>query len=166
MPKNKFQEVVFTVIMVLFMVYPMICYNIALNIGGMTNQVFLMAFQELVIMGPLAFVLDFFLVSKLAFFCAMRMVDFKSCHPFSRILAISVPSIAFMCPLMSLAATLLFKSAGSQIAAVWLQTTAFNFPMAFFLQLIYAGPIVRFLFRCIFCRNERSEATAAESAAA
>ena len=166
MPKNKFQEVVFTVIMVLFMVYPMICYNIALNIGGMTNQVFLMAFQELVIMGPLAFVLDFFLVSKLAFICAMRMVDFKSCHPFSRILAISVPSIAFMCPLMSLAATLLFKSAGSQIVAVWLQTTAFNFPMAFFLQLIYAGPIVRFLFRCIFCRNERSEAISAESAVA
>ena len=67
------------------------------------------------------------------------------------ILAISVASIAFMCPLMSLAATILFKNAGSsEFVAVWLQTTVFNFPMAFFLQLIYAGPVVRFIFRCIF----------------
>lgn len=153
MPKNKFQEVIFTVIMVFFMVYPMICYNIVLNTGAMRNEVFLMAFEELAVMMPLAFVLDFFIVSRLAFACAVRMVDFKTCHPFSRILAISVPSIAFMCPLMSLAATLLFKNAGSQLIAVWLQTTVTNFPMAFFLQLIYAGPAVRFIFRLLFCRK-------------
>lgn len=35
MPKNLFQEIVFTVMMVFVMVYAMICYNIALNIGGM-----------------------------------------------------------------------------------------------------------------------------------
>ena len=62
MPKNKFQEVIFTIIMVFFMVYAMICYNIALNVGGMNNQVFLNAFHELVIMGPIAFILDFFLI--------------------------------------------------------------------------------------------------------
>ena len=78
MPKNKFQEVIFTIIMVFFMVYAMICYNISLNTGSMTNHVFLDAFHELVIMGPIAFILDFFLVSKLAFGCAMRMVDFKT----------------------------------------------------------------------------------------
>ena len=111
--------------------------------------------------GQNAFILDFFLVSKLAFGCAMRMVDFKNCHPFSKILAISVPSVAFMCPLMSLAATILFKDAGNQFVAVWLQTTAFNFPMAFFWQLIYAGPIVRFIFRHIFPEKENvKEATA------
>ena len=67
MPKNKFQEVIFTIIMVFFMVYAMICYNIVLNTGAMTNSVFLSAFRELTFMGPIAFVLDFFLVSKLAF---------------------------------------------------------------------------------------------------
>ena len=114
----------------------------------MSNEVFLAAFHELVIMGPIAFILDFFIVSKLAFACANRMVDMRSCHPFSMILAISVASIAFMCPLMSL--------------AVWLQTTVFNFPMAFFLQLIYAGPVVRFIFRCIF--PEKGSANAKTSA--
>ena len=71
MPKNKFQEVIFTLIMVFFMVYAMICYNISLNTGSMTNRVFLDAFHELVIMGPIAFILDFFIVSKLAFVAFM-----------------------------------------------------------------------------------------------
>ena len=36
-----------------------------------------------------------------------------------------------------------------------------NFPMAFFWQLIYAGPIVRFIFRHIFPEKENvKEATA------
>lgn len=150
MPKNKFQEVIFTIIMVFFMVYAMICYNISLNIGGMSNEVFLSAFHELVIMGPIAFILDFFIVSKLAFMCAARMVDFRNSHPFSKILAISVASVAFMCPLMSLAATLLFKNAGSEFIAAWLQTTITNFPMALCWQLFFAGPVVRTVFSLIF----------------
>ena len=157
MPKNKFQEVIFTIIMVFFMVYAMICYNIVLNTGAMTNQVFLSAFHELTFMGPIALVLDFFIVSKLAFACANRMVDFRSCHPFSMILAISVASVAFMCPMMSFFATLFFKHAGNQFIAVWLQTTFMNFPVAFFWQLIYAGPIVRFIFRHIFPEKENAK---------
>ena len=64
MPKNKVQEVIFTVLMVFVMVYAMICYNIAVETGGMTNLVFLHAFRELLIMGPIAFLLDFFLLFK------------------------------------------------------------------------------------------------------
>ena len=69
MPKNKFQDVIFTIIMVFVMVYTMICYNIALNVGGMNNQVFLNAFHELVIMGPIAFILDFFLIGPQGTLC-------------------------------------------------------------------------------------------------
>lgn len=66
MPKTKLQELVFTILMVFVMVYAMICYNISLNIGGMSNAVFLMAFHELVIMGPAAFILDFFFYGSLS----------------------------------------------------------------------------------------------------
>lgn len=52
MPKTKFQNVIFTLMMSFLMVYAMICYNISLNIGGMSNQVFLMAFGEMKIMWP------------------------------------------------------------------------------------------------------------------
>ena len=130
MPKNKFQEVIFTILMVFVMVYAMVCYNIALNTGGMSNAVFLAAFRELPIMMPIAFILDFFLVGNLAKKAAFRMVDVKTERPFHLILAISAVPVAWMCPLMSLAATILFKHAGNQFIAVWLQTCAFNFPMA------------------------------------
>ena len=50
MPKTKFENIVFTLFMSFFMVYAMIFYNIALNMGGISNQVFLLAFHELVIM--------------------------------------------------------------------------------------------------------------------
>ena len=38
MPKTKFQNVVFTLMMSFLMVYAMICYNISMNIGGMTKS--------------------------------------------------------------------------------------------------------------------------------
>lgn len=37
MPKTKFQDFVYTIIMVICMVYTMICYNVAVNTGGLTN---------------------------------------------------------------------------------------------------------------------------------
>lgn len=77
MPKNKFQDVIFTIIMVFVMVYTMICYNIALNVGGMNNQVFLNAFHELVIMGPIAFILDFFLIGPFAKKKAFSIVNLE-----------------------------------------------------------------------------------------
>ena len=89
MPKTKFQEVVFTILMVFVMVYAMICYNISLNIRGMTNAVFLMAFHELVIMGPAAFVLDFFFFGSLSKKLAFRVVNPCQDRPIFVILAIS-----------------------------------------------------------------------------
>ena len=160
MPKTKFQEVIFTIMMVFVMVYAMICYNITLNIGGLNTSVFLSAFHEFVIMAPVAFVLDFFFVGHIAKRTAFRIVNPEKENPFHLVIAISVVSVAWMCPLMSLAATILFKDAGSQFIAVWLQTIALNFPMAFFWQMLYAGPFVRFLFRQIF--REREKAPAAE----
>ena len=162
MPKNKFQEVVFTVIMVFFMVYAMICYNISLNIGGMKNEVFLSAFHELVIMGPIAFVLDFFIVGKIAKAKAFKMVNIEKDNPFHLVLAISFVSVIFMCPLMSLAATLLFKNAGSEFIAVWLETTVKNFPMALCWQIFFAGPVVRAIFGAIFKEKKAAPVLSAE----
>ena len=80
MPKTKFQNVIFTLMMAFLMVYAMICYNISLNIGGMSNQVFLMAFGEMKIMWPVAFVLEFFIVDNLAHKLAFRKIGRASCR--------------------------------------------------------------------------------------
>lgn len=162
MPKNKFEEVIFTVIMVFFMVYAMICYNISLNIGGMKNEVFLSAFHELVIMGPIAFILDFFIVGKIAKAKGFKIVNIDKDNPFHLVLVISFVSVIFMCPLMSLAATLLFKNAGSEFIAVWLETTVKNFPMALCWQIFFAGPVVRAIFGAIFREKEASSALSEE----
>lgn len=55
MPKTFKQNLLFTAMMSFLMVYVMILFNISLNIGGMTNQVFLLAFHEMIIMWPVAF---------------------------------------------------------------------------------------------------------------
>ena len=149
MPKNKFQDVVYTIIMATIMVYGMVVYNVALNTGGVRGETFLLALHELLIMVPIAFILEFFVVDNLAHKLAFRMVTPQD-RPIVITLAISVMIICIMCPVMSLIATLLFKNAGSQFIAVWLQTTFMNFPVAFFWQLMYCGPFIRLIFRKMF----------------
>ena len=57
MPKTKLQSIIFTAIMAFVMVYAMVCYNIAIDKGGMSNEIFLIAFAEMPIMWPIAVIL-------------------------------------------------------------------------------------------------------------
>ena len=146
LPQSKLQDVFFTAFMAFVMVYAMICYNISLSVGGLQNFVFLAAFNEIIIMWPIAVVLELLFVGKLAQKLAFRFVTPGKDSMIMIILAISAMSVCLMCPLMSLAATILFKDAGSEFVAIWLQTTAFNFPMALCWQIFFAGPLVRNVF--------------------
>ena len=151
MPKNLFQEIVFTFIMVIVMVYAMICYNIALDFGVLNNTVFIAAFSELWYMGLIAFVLELFVVGPIAKKLAFRILDPRSHAPILLTLAVSAITVCFMCPIMSPAATLIIKQpSATDFFAVWIRTTAFNFPMALCWQIFYAGPLVRLIFRMIF----------------
>lgn len=155
MPKSLFQEIVFTILMVFVMVYAMICYNISLATGGMSNEVFLKAFHELLIMAPIGFVLDMLVAGPIAKKITFGLFNPKEDKPIFIVLSISICSIWFMCPLMSLAATLLFKGGFQrETVAIWLQTTAMNYPMATFWQLLFAGPIVRKVFGLVFSKKE------------
>lgn len=147
MPKTLPQRIVFTLAMAFVMVYTLVCYNIALDKGGMSNSIFLLAFHEIPIMWPAAFILEFFVVEKLSQKLAFRIVTPGVEKPIFIILAISSMIVCLMCPVMSLIATLLFKQPGSEIVAVWLQTTFMNFPVALFWQIFIAGPFVRLLYR-------------------
>ena len=154
MPKSLFQEIIFTIIMVFFMVYALICYNMTLAIGDFTNAVMLGAFRELVIMGPIAIILDMLLAGPLAKTFTFKIFNPAETRPIFIILSISIFSVIFMCPMMSLAATILFKGGllQSEVVSIWIKTTVMNFPMAFFWQLCFAGPVVRRIFTLIFGR--------------
>lgn len=154
MPKNRLQEIVFTIMMVLVMVYAMICYNIALETGGMKNFVFKAALGEFPIMIIAGFIIDTFIAGPLAKKCAFKIVTPGKDRPIAIILGISVFSIWFMCPMMSFIATILFNGGfNSQIFATFCELVVRNFPMAFFWQLFVAGPLVRFIFGKIFREN-------------
>ncbi|MCF0146830.1 MAG: DUF2798 domain-containing protein [Clostridium sp.] len=145
MPKTKLQSFIFSTMMVFIMVYAMVCYNIAIAMGGMYNEIFLIALYEMPIMWPIGVALEYLIIGKLAKKLAFNIVSVDDKKIFI-ILAISSMTVCLMCPIMSLIATILFANPGRDIIAVWLQKTVMNFPMAFFFQIFFAGPVVRRLF--------------------
>lgn len=150
MPKTKFQNIVFTIMMVFVMVYVMICYNISLDKGGMSNEIFILAFYEMIIMVPVAFILELLVVESLSKKLAFRFINPREDKPIFTLISISSMIVCLMCPLMSFIATVLFKQPGSEIVAAWLQTSFLNFPVALLWQVFFAGPFVRLIFKTIF----------------
>lgn len=69
--------------------------------------------------------------------------------PFTAVLARSAMTVCVMCPAMSLWATVIFQQPGIELVPSWLQTVVCNFPMAFFWQIFFCGPLVRRLFRLL-----------------
>lgn len=154
MPKTKFQDVIFTLMMVIVMVYAMVVYNISIDRGGLTNDIFGLALRELVIMGPIAFVLEILVAGRISQKLAFRVFKPGEDKIILVILAVSAITVCLMCPMMSFVATLLFKGGfHSQIIASWIQTSAMNFPMALCWQIFFAGPFVRLIFGKIFKGN-------------
>lgn len=157
MPKTKFQDFIFTIIMVIVMVYAMVCYNIAFD-KGVGNDIFLLALHELPIMGVIGFLLEFFAVGKLAQKITFKHFDPKSTNPFLITVMISSVTVAFMCPLMSFIASLLFSfQDAAHIIPNFCRICVRNFSMALCWQLFYAGPFVRFIFRLIFKKQLKED---------
>lgn len=147
MPKTLPEKIVFTIIMAAIMVYGMIVYNVALNTGGVTNATFAMALHEMPIMVPAAFILEFFVVEKLATRLAFRFMR-PTDRPQFITYAISLMSVCIMC----LIATVLFKEPSF---GTWVHTFGCNFPMALCWQMFYCGPLSRAIFRLLFRRGEK-----------
>ena len=148
MPKTKLQSVCFCILMVAVMVYGMVCYNIAMAQGGMANQIFLLALEELPLMGVIAFLVEFLFVEKAVQRIAFHCVNPEQVPQIVLIVLISSLTVAFMCPIMSFIASVLEDFKGwDMLISNWLQISVRNFPMALCWQLFYAGPLVRFIFR-------------------
>lgn len=144
MPKTKLQDFIFTIIMATFMVYGMIFYNITLHTQSFSGKNFLAVFHELPIMVAIAFLLEFFVVGKLARFLAFKIVTPKS-KPLAITVAVSTCICMIMCPTMSLIATVFINEDKSFIS--YINAWAFNLPVALSWQLLVCGPLVRFIFR-------------------
>lgn len=149
MPKTKFEEIIFTLIMVFPMVYIMTVYNIAIATGGLQYETFVQAILAMWPIYLIAFIAEKLIVGKLAKKLAFRIVS-PTDKPIFIILAISSFTVCIMAPLMSLAATILHNGLTIEVPILWLTALIKNFPMALFLQIFYVGPLVRLVYRTIF----------------
>ncbi len=160
MPKTKFQEFIYGVLMTFFMVIAMELYNAGVRSGTLTYSAFPSAFLEMRFMFPICFVMGFFFIDRLAPKIAFKMAVPGKDNPVLVTTVRACVTVVFMCPIMSFWATMIFKQPGINFLPIWLQTIACNFPMALCWQLFFCGPLVRFLFRHIFPSTAKAKAPA------
>lgn len=105
-----------------------------------------------------AYVLEVTVGSPASFKLASKVFDPRESHPMMFETAIISATVGIMCPAMSFIAALLYYPyyEGFHIATMlanWLKLVCFNFPFAFFTQLFFIQPLIRTVFKWIFCRN-------------
>lgn len=146
MPQSKLQNVVFSVLMAVAMVYGMELYNQVITAGSLTNELLLAPFADIIPLSVAVIVLEHFLGGPFAQHFTFRAFDATEDRPILIIVARACFTCMAMCPLMSMVATLAFKQpALSNLVVTWMQTVATNFPMALLWQVFVAGPAVRFV---------------------
>ncbi len=149
MPKTKTQELVFSILMVVVMVYFMTVYNLAV-MTGLSYSIFLQAFLGMWVEVIAAFLAQKFIAGpiskKLAFQIFKPGVD----KPVFITVAISCFTVCIMAPIMTLFVTLLHNGFVIDLPLLWLPKLIQNFLYALCIQLFYVGPLVRFIFRTIF----------------
>lgn len=166
MPKTKFQKVVFAFLSVTITVHVFVFYNLALEMGGMSNQVFVASRGVIPIEFAFAFLLQIFIAGPLSLKLAFRVVNPREDKPYVITTAIICATVGLMCPMMSFIATLLYNGITVEFFAQWMQKIVFNFPLAFFSQLFFIQPLVRFLFGTIFKKQFEKERACRELEAA
>lgn len=150
MPKNQRESLIFTVIMCAFMVFFMSVYNITLH-DGLSWSVFSKAWMGFPLAYIIALLCDWFIVARFAKKLAFSVVKPDS-KAILKITAVSVSMVCGMVVLMSMFGAI--ENAGlsspSQLLTTWLHLIPMNFVVALPLQLIVAGPTIRFTFRKAF----------------
>lgn len=150
MPKTKFQSIIFTAIMVFFMVYCMTVYTIAMKFGGLDYNVFALTIWEMWVEYVVVFLLIFFMITKLARKLAFRIITPGVDKPIFLILAIQCFTVCLIVPTITLFATFFHNGFTSAWFCQWIQLAFLCFPVALCLQVFFVGPLVRLIFRTIF----------------
>ncbi|WP_010251181.1 DUF2798 domain-containing protein [Acetivibrio cellulolyticus] len=150
MPTSKFQRVVFAFLTVTITVHLFVFYNLAISMGGMSNEVFKASRGIVGIEFVFAFLLEVFIVGSLAEKLAFKVVNPAEEKPYIITTAIICATVGLMCPMMSFIATILYNGINIEFLANWMQKIVINFPFALLSQLFFIQPFVRFLFGTIF----------------
>lgn len=108
----------------------------------------------------LAYLLENIMGMPGSFKLACKMFNPKETYPFLFETAIICATVMLMCPAMSLIAAFLYYPyyAGFNIftlIANWIKLVCFNFPFALLSQIFFIQPLVRTLFKFLFCKDSK-----------
>lgn len=179
MPKNQFQRMVFAFLTVLVTVHAYIFYSlyvvngtILMSVTGASSVIkainsqggvymfgrFLPIWAVVIVEFCLAYLLEILMGSPCSFKLAAKVFDPAQTHPVIFESAIICATVGLMCPAMSFLAAWLYYPyyLGFNIFTLfanWLKLVCFNFPFAFFTQLFFIQPLIRTVFKALFCRD-------------
>lgn len=148
MPVNKKESLIYTILMVFVMAGVMTTYNIVIH-QGLNIESLKKAWLVFPISATIAFIVEWFLVSKIAFALIGKFVKEQDPLP-KKILVSSLCFVIQMVVIMSIVGSLLFNEINENWFSELLITIARNFIMAYPLQVLVAGPLVGFVFRKLF----------------
>lgn len=149
MPKTRFQDLVFTILMVVTMVYLMTLYNTSLE-QGLTNSTFLIALKEMWAEAIAAFFAQRYFAGPIAKKLVARQFTHGKDKPIFIIVAMACFTVCIMAPTMTLFVNIYHNGLTPNILSLWLPKLVLNFPFALAIQLFLVGPFVRFSFRSLF----------------
>lgn len=179
MPNNQFQRIIFALMTVLITVHAYVFYSLyVVNgdtlmevnnansvLGAINAQGGVYIFGRMfpiwavvVIEFVFAFSCEIFIGSPRSFKMACKMFDPASTHPMIFETVIICCTVLIMCPLMSfIAAWLYYPYYGGfniiTLLANWVKLVCLNFPFAFFSQIFFIQPAVRWIFGKAFARD-------------
>lgn len=153
MEKTKFQDFIFSVIMVISMVYCMTVYNMALENGFTVFTLW----NALRFMWPeviVAFFVQRYIGKKVANRVLHKLIDVKTAKPSLISVCIAVGNVIIMAPCMTLLVNMMKGGIGTDLIDRWLPKLVVNFPFALCVQIFYVGPFVRLVYGLIFERKK------------
>lgn len=189
MPKNQLERMIFALMTVVITVHAYVFYSLyvvngaaIMEANGVTSVLEAISKQGGVYMFgnylPIwavvitefvcAYTLECLVGSPLSFKLACKVFNPQDTHPVIFETAIICATVGIMCPIMSFIASALYYPyyAGFNVVtffAEWLKLVCYNLPFAFFSQLLFIQPLVRTLFKKLFCRSKAVQSVNANS---
>ena len=179
MPRNQYQRMIFALITVAITVHCFVFYSLYVVNGRSLMEVnetsrvlegilkqggvymfghYLPIWGVILVEFAFAYSLEILMGSPASFQLARRVFDPRNTNPVLFETAIISATVCIMCPAMSLLASFFYYPYYEgfhvlTLLANWLKLVCFNLPFAYFSQMFFIQPAVRFLFRHIFAKD-------------
>lgn len=153
MPQNQRESLIYTVMMCFFMIVWMSVYNVSWMHQEFSPETIQIAWAGVPFAYIYAILWDWFVVGKIVKKAAFRWFLRPDSSPARKVITISTGMVILMCTVMSFygaAEACVHTGAWGNLLGIWLTNIPRNFVMALPVQLLIAGPLIRFLFRKAF----------------